>query len=282
MKSIYYLVALLALLAFSACEKPANIALPSSDPKPVVFAFLSPEEPTIEVSVTLSNPIFNNKPSNSEFTVVRNALVELVDETGKKVILPFNLLDDNYSISQSLMPLLPGKKYKVLVSFDAYKVYGETTILDKAVPIKNVEATQLGRDEFDNIRYAFYTRWDDIANQANYYRIMMESRYSWGGQDTFYSLFLDQLQFDGSNDGKEMFVRNELSFSPFMMGEKNYFDCYLIHADFSYFEYHKRRLNYFGDDPFGEPLPMYSNIKGGGLGVVSSYRKTLVELTVGG
>lgn len=283
MKKICFIATLLAIIAFSACEKPANIALPNSDPKPVVFAFLSPEEQNIEVSVTLSNPIFNNKPSGSEFKVVRNALVELEDAAGKKIVLPFDFVKDNYSVPQTMMPLLPGKKYKVLVSFDNYKVYGETTILEKVVPIKNVEATQLGRDEFDNIRYSFYTRWDDLANQANYYRIILESRWSsWDGRDTLYGQVLDQLQFDGSNDGKEMFLRTELSFNPFMMDVKSYFDCYLIHADYPYFEYHKRRLNYFGEDPFGEPLPMYSNIIGGGLGVVASYRKYRTEFTVGG
>jgi hypothetical protein len=58
-------------------------------------------------------------------------------------------------------------------------------------------------------------------------------------------------------------------------GNNTGFNVYLLNTDIHYYEYHKRRLNYYGDDFFSEPVQQYSNVIGG-LGVVCSYRKTSI------
>ncbi len=274
MKSKLIIYFLLLVLGFSACEKPANVDLPSAEPKPVVFAFLSPEENEIKVSVTLSNPIFNNKPQSNQFEVIKDALVQLEDNTGKKINLTFDIFTDAYLANQTQMQILPGEKYKVLVSFRQYAVFGETTVPANAIPFTKVEINQEGRDNFNNIKFGLYARWQDPANEVNYYRTLIESKYVWNDADTLYSsIQYDKVLSEPSNDGKEMLLRYNVLFNDGALDQKNYLDVYLLHTDYNYYEYHKRRLSYVGEDIFVEPLPMYSNIKGGGLGVVGSYRK---------
>jgi hypothetical protein len=264
----------LLVLGFLACEKPANVDLPSAEPKPVVFAFLSPEEQEIKVSVTLSNPIFTNKRQVYNFKQVTNALVQLENGIGQKITLTYDGLKLAYAATQTQMPIIPGISYKVSVSFDKYAVFGETTIPAKAIPFTKVEINQEGRDNFNNIKFGLYARWQDPANEVNYYRTLIESKYVWNGTDTLYSSFqYDKVLSEPSNDGKEMLLRYNVLFNDGALDQKNYLDVYLLHTDYNYYEYHKRRLSYVGEDIFVEPLPMYSNIKGGGLGVVGSYRK---------
>lgn len=281
MKKFKYIIAILSSLTLFACERPADVEVPNSDPKPVVFAFLSPEDSVIKVSVTLSNPIFTTKPQDNNIKVVADARVTIENEEGKKVPLNFNFFSTGYTINQSEFKIEPGKKYKVNVSFEKYNVYGETTIPNNPININTIEAIEMGKDEFDNVKYAFYTRWIDEPMQSNYYRVVVESKSAWGQWDTMYNYMYDAMQSDLSNDGKELFIRTELYYYEGMLGQKNYLDVNLLNTDYHYYEYHKRRLNYFGDDPFSEPIPMYTNIKGGGLGVVGSYRKVVKEYAIG-
>ena len=86
----------------------------------------------------------------------------------------------------------------------------------------------------------------------------------------------DKMFSDTNKDGEILSDKFEYYDYGFA-GNTPTFNAYLVNTDIHYYEYHRRRLNYFGDDPFSEPLQQYSNVKGG-LGVVCSFRKTMLRV----
>lgn len=277
MKQIIIIVSFLLSCSFIACEKAADIPLPEAKSKLVIMSFLSPEEEFITVSVTVSKPLYN-QPKSNEFPVVPNAFITIIDNLGDSAIIPYDPTRLEYRLEQSIYPLAPGKTYTIKAKLDNFSVSGSTTIPLSMVPIKEAKGEMQGSDPYGNLKFAFSTKWDDVVGEKNYYRIAIDEKYGYSPWDTTYSLMSDQFQSDEYNDGKEMFNRGEI-YNYGGMQKEFYFDIYLLTTDYNYYEFNKRRINYFGDDPFSEPLPMYSNIAGG-LGVVGSFRRTNSNLII--
>jgi hypothetical protein len=277
MKKLYILFSLFFSLVLASCEKPATIPLPEAKPKAVVMSFLCPEEEYIRVSVTVSKPLYN-QPKSFEFPIVPNAIITITDNLGNTSIVPFHPTRLEYQLEQSIFPLFPGRTYTLNVKFDNFEVSGATTIPVTMVPIKEAKGDLQGVDQFGQLQFAFSTKWDDAKGEKNYYRIAIDEKFGFSPWDTNYSLMSDQFQSDEYQDGKEMFSRGE-AYDYGEMQNEYYFDIYLLTTDYNYYEFNKRRVNYFGDDPFSEPLPMYSNMAGG-LGVVGSFRRTSFPVTI--
>lgn len=287
MKKIVFINIILLALGLASCDRLATeVEPPKVDAQLVLFSFLSPEDKNIKVEVSRSKPVFANTNNTKPIDLITDATVTITNENGLSIQLPYVDSANSYLISATQFAILPGKKYTVTASHGDKKVSGVCTIPLDTVSFVELSTRKLADPSTSSFGpYYLHTfKWNDPVGQQNFYRVSLE--------DFFVSIFIDdtttyvQNVFDGmyddkSKDGKAITgVYSNYSFYGFFNDTtQKVLDCYLLSTDIHYFEYHKRRLNYFGDDPFSEPVQQYSNVTGG-IGVVSAFRRTKGKLVV--
>ncbi|MDZ4666375.1 MAG: DUF4249 domain-containing protein [bacterium] len=271
MKSTLNIWILFCLIAFSACQRVATVKVPQTDPLPVMFSFLSPESEGSAVTLTMSVPIFGSN-SYGNFDPIANAQVTLSDNNGNSKVMPYSILNTAYYLDQTEFKINPGMTYTIEAKFKEYTLKGTTTIPLVMVPFEEVIGEKLASDPNGTERYFLKMKWKDQASIKNYYRVNLEDFKSSTPGDTNAFSVGDKMYSDEGKDGQILSDKYEY-FDYSLSGGAPSFNAYLLNTDIHYYEYHKRRLNYYGDDPFSEPVQQYSNVKGG-LGVVCSYRKS--------
>jgi hypothetical protein len=265
------------LLVISSCERAANVEVPSTEPQPVMYSFLSPDSKGSAVTLTMSVPIFGNN-SSGEFKPITVATVTIKDNNGNSMLMPFDVNNGAYYLAQTEFAIVPGHTYTVEAKFNNYTLTASTTVPLTIIPFEEVVAEKLSTDPNGVDRYFLKMKWKDQSNVSNYYRINLEELSSVNPKDTFSFSIGDKMYTDVGKDGEVLSDKYEY-FNYEMGSDIPEFYAYLLNSDIHYYEYHKRRLNYFGDDPFSEPVQQYSNVKGG-LGVVCSYRKSSMKVVL--
>jgi hypothetical protein len=194
-----------------------------------------------------------------------------------------------------------GKNYKL-------KVFGKTNVLDvdaiipNPVLINNVNFA-LVIDEYGSGNVEIAVKFNDPPNQENYYRITVfpnpmvyvDDRYPTGFWLSSNDLVIKSL-FGGDNALNSSPENGYLIFNDQLINGKDY-ELKINMVDYEIFAYlseqetvtrgytvrlhsisrdyylylKSRQLNsYTSDDPFSEPVPIYSNINGGG-GIWAAY-----------
>lgn len=261
-----YLIILLPVLAITACRKEVNLKLPETTSKPVVFAYISPEDTLIKVKVTRSMPLF--KPFNeANFEPYTNAKVVL-SNTAKEVQLPFNSSTGNYEIKTAAFGIEYGMWYKLKVTLqNGQTAEGETRVPSKSVKI-NTAQYALRTVNASTILNVFVTYHDDHTVE-NYYNLFVCSMDTIGS-DTLYR-GVDDREFSVSPEvqGGEQKLMLGL-YDSVSVKRAIGFDCYLLNCSKEYYLFYKSVYSYSGGSPFSEPMPMYSNITNG-YGVFAAY-----------
>jgi hypothetical protein len=258
-------------LAFLSCEKEADVALPSTKPKLVLFAFLSNENAQQTAFVSISSPVIGNY---QEPRTITDARVYLISETGERVDFDFVWQVGFYVTPLSAIAIEPGKSYTVYAVLNNDSVWGTTRVPQQAASFSEYVKTKVPSPFEWEQKRRITCKWTDIPGQDNYYRITFYPKPEFPAEDAeelYNGFFLDRQQ-----DGKTMASSFEVNVYNPEPNQSSY-ALNLVTSDLPYYEYHRRRVNYAGEDPFSEPSPMYNNVKGG-LGVVGSYLKTSVEL----
>lgn len=253
-----------------------DVEVPNIAPKLVLFGFLSPEDSMIEVEVSMSAPIFGNTINTGNLTV-SNANVQISDGA-MSVNIPFNTFTQKYNISQSIFSLIAGQTYTITASANGLTAKGVTTIPKSIVHMEKASAKLITTSASGENQLLFTLMWKDEPIEKNYYRVHLDQLYysTWSGDSTASSIG-DGMFKDENKDGTSFSDQYEYNYFKGSGTPENYY-VYLLNTDIHYYEYHRRRLVYFGDDPFSEPFQQYSNVEGG-LGVVSSFRKSRVVIT---
>jgi hypothetical protein len=280
MKRKHTILSIFSLITLASCERLVdNVEVPRIPPQLVMYSFLSPEDSIIKVEVSMSTPLFENVTNRvGNINYITNAQVSIQSNTGRSASFP--AFDDEafaYTLSANAYPILPGETYRITVQHTGKTAWGETTIPAMAVPIEEVSHVRLVQNNSVGNAPAFKIRtvWNDPANENNFYHVVVNSLFSYqiepGAPREEYSFDIcnTNLYDDQRRKGHQMFsVCDEYNFR---LGDTSFYKVFLLTTDRSYYDYHIRRLNYFGEDPFSEPIPMYHNVKGG-LGVIGSYR----------
>jgi hypothetical protein len=273
MKNIKLISILSSIVLLFSCERTATVDVPQVDPMPVMFSFISPESEYTAVTITKSVPIFG-KSSHGEFEVIKNAEVTINDNNGASAQMIYDGLSKSYKIDQSAFPINPGLTYYIVAKFPGYELKASTTVPNDAVYLSEVTSEKLVSDPNGGQKYLLRTKWVDRPGIVNYYRVNLEELVSHNQSDTNGFSIGDQVHSDYQRDGQV--ISDKYEYYEYDFGGNNTgFNVYLLNTDIHYYEYHKRRLNYYGDDFFSEPIQQYSNVIGG-LGVVCSYRKTSI------
>ncbi len=281
MKKITYSILVLILAVSTACEKVVtNVDVPKMEPQMVLFGFISPEEKIINIDLTLSKPIYGGNKSGQfgAFEPVKNASVIITSETGQAVTLSYIDSTESYRVSQSIYKIEPGKTYTITAVSPTKSVKAVCTVPSDTIPFKELTWTKTGSTSGSGFGpyFKYVCKWDDPVQKGNYYRLVIQQFYSGpfgnGGGNDVCNNFLD----DETRNGQLLATTCEdYSYQP----DTNYREVYLLNTDIHYYEYMRRRVNYYGDDPFSEPFPQYSNVQNG-LGVFCAFRRTNRSLVI--
>jgi hypothetical protein len=252
---IIFITMLTMLMACNNISNVEDVDVPHQEQKLVVQSFISPQDTLIKVSVTLSQPIFNN-PHSNDFPIVENAVVKISDGIITKTLTFFNdIYTSYYSINTSEFPIVVGKTYYLTVTTPDGKSVKATTTIPSSNKTLTCSLVQTS-DEYTNILIA---QWNDPAGTEDYYQV-------WYANPTYYdSTIYDYPRItvdytDKNSDGMLLTKRIEIEEYSVSGGKVS-----LIHASKEYYLYHskvKASLNSEGN-PFSENIQVYSNIDGG-------------------
>ncbi len=269
------LLSFMLLIILSSCERVANVDVPVADPMPVMYSFLSPETSLSTLTITMTAPLYGNS-SSGNFETIRIADVTISDNNGASAKMIFDANINSYFVNQNDFPINPGLTYTIEAKFDNYSLKASTTVPSLMIYLDEAIGEKLTPDPSGADRYLIRMKWKDAPGVTNYYRVNLEELKSLNPGDSNAFSIGDKMFSDTNKDGEIMSDKFEYYDYGFA-GNTPTFNAYLVNTDIHYYEYHRRRLNYFGDDPFSEPLQQYSNVKGG-LGVVCSFRKTMLRV----
>ncbi len=275
MKKYIYIVAITIL--FASCDKEVeNVKLPETTPKLVVYSYISPVDTIVSVSVAMSVPIFNNTGGTPQD--ITDATVIISDENGKNAQLIYNSTIKLYTIPASDFPIVAGETYFLKVSANDKIVDASCT-----VPLNNNNSLQIlsldsNTNQYNEKEYTLRVKYKDTPNQKDYYRLCSVVKLINNNQGELFTTY-EKMNFEFGN---ELIDDNDKDGQTFSFKLKYYYyenefssliDCfkiYLLETDKEYYEFHNSMKNYQGENPFSEPVLIYSNMNGG-YGVFGAY-----------
>ena len=276
MKKIYLIIIL--GLFFYSCEKTAdNVNIPDIDPKIVTQSFLTENEDSIIVYVSWSTPIYGT--SSYGFNDIEDANVKITNN-GNTIKLNYkanntSMYEKNgyYIGAASSLNMKAGETYTLDISEPkGNHITAETTIPEKPNYTLNLSRIDSTKSDWSQYEYTYQYTYNFIGNNSgdvNYYTIKKmgySNFYGGGGKDSAVFNFIYQgSRYIKVKKGESISLICN-SYYPLDSAK-----VYIFNTDKSYYEYHKSiELNRGGDNPFSEPVIIYSNIKNG-LGVFCSY-----------
>jgi hypothetical protein len=272
-------IVFVGLWSVSCTEMVTDIDLPEVDPKLVVNTWVSPGDTFLRATVTRSYPVGKSHDWNTN-PDVPDAIVR-ISNGSQTVQLVYDNMEMAFKASASGFSLVPGGSCSITATASGYEaVDGSTTIPSQSsLPLEYLGVQQIYDEEWgdDVNRYDFKIR--DIPGEENFYRVYMEFSFQ---DDTAFDDFYYLEPANGypylsdvNKDGEDILV----SFHDASLMTPYYVRLIVLSTDEAYYRYHKSVYNFSGDDPFAEPVQIYTNINNG-LGAIGSYLtyKKLVRL----
>lgn len=272
--SILTILFLLLASLFYSCEPEivTKIDLPEEDPKLSVSAYLIPSDTMHMIYIGKSKP--HNVPTSENWSV-KNAVATITD--GNTTITLDNLGEGYYGFSQGDLQITPGKKY----DFNAYAPgFSKSVtsscvipgIFDPALQVVSIDKTK--SDETTIYQVTFKIK--DNPGTADLYRVAgnMEFIDTNTLEITNIPMSPGQPRFsmfdDVGRDGSEIQLRFD-GYEYTWMGQGSGLKLVSINLDVfrtdePYYKFHYPFVvkQYYPDDnPFAEPVIIYSNITNG-------------------
>ena len=278
--NLIYGIFISVLLLNSGCESDANVTVPSTERKLVVGGFLSPNENEHEISLSLSEPLFSTDP----FFNTTNANVTISSE-GSSYQIAYDVDAAAFVFNNSQFNIANGKNYHLkIVAENGKTVEADMTTLSDTMP--SIEEFKINKDTIysewssNQIRYNLKLNWKDIASEKNYYRLTANRLVKYfGAIDTTIEPIEEFNSFTLKDDlGKDgQILSSTLKFDDYSLNNETVgFEIVLMKIDVNYYNYYKTLNNYAGEDPFAEPVILFSNIQNG-LGVFSNFQSIKIR-----
>ena len=274
MKNIYRIISgLVALTAISCEELVESVDLPQVEPVLVVQSFISPQDSFILVSVSESMPVLGTVSSFEQVNYIDDATVTIYDGEGHSKVVPFSGISGKYALPATMFEVVAGQTYYLEVTDkQGRQVKSHCTVpayANETLAITGFDT--VGDGDFKDI-YVKY-QFTDTPGDQNYYRVAVNGTAideSGTGLITFpiSDYYEGQIYItDKNQDGKTFLFRQHI-YEDYLVSVT----FLLLHTDRHYYDYHKSVSGFIGDDPFSEPVLIYTNIEGG-LGVFAAYNQ---------
>lgn len=276
--------------------------LPETDSKLVVACFISPQDTVLAAKVTETKLLIGTTGDIRDD--ITNASVSLSDGS-KSIRLVYSSKLGYYRALPSELPILVGKTYTISVNTpDGRQVNASTTVPNntaiKEVKIDStkVNAFQQG-NSVTNTEYDVKVIWQDKVGETNYYRAISEYVFLYRIVDSInkkvinapVSAIVDLRTID-DKDADGQLVSLNRTYLPTNIGgniqgqdanlktKLDKIKVGLFQTDIHYYNYHTSlRRQRENNNPFAEPVLLYTNINGG-FGCFSAYNATWQEFKV--
>lgn len=280
-KAAFYL---LFVLLLGGCTKKAKISLPEREEKLVVTSFISPDDTTLLVVVRSSTPKFSYSSFGNENETIGDAQV-MISAPGRALTIPLDPIFRVYWAKTKDFPIHPGETYTLVVTaWNGERVRATTTVPLDTLQILAFEGDLQKSEGMQNnhrmdISYSFeVSDQPGVTNYvAMYHRKNMlignDSSGFFGGFDYFdfgTGIFDDDeheaaTSYHGSSRS-EMYLDSSFAVE---------IDLHVLNSSREFYLYNRsvQQSLFVGDNPFAEPVLVYSNVEGG-FGCFGSYRCT--------
>ncbi|OZI08067.1 hypothetical protein BWI93_11210 [Siphonobacter sp. BAB-5385] len=276
---------LLALLGMSSCTQELNDLSIESDRKLVIECYLNPASPDIRVLVKQTKPIQGaGSGDRSPGPSVTNANVLLSD--GKQQIrIPFDDNSDQYRLEAVKYKLVAGRSYTLRVSAKGFPETSASCTIPKPMSTLQSRDGKLTYIPDDNKLFKVYKKrtlsWNITQTNATHYYLVGSGEgkltpVQLNGRDSaVVALEKTQVVAFLTNTGKSISTP-QLDFllgqarkvnDPQIISEAPVY-TFVYHVDPNYYQFMEsvKLQREVGDNPFAEPVPIYTNIKNG-LGI---------------
>lgn len=299
----------------SLVEIVPEFELDNNESKLVVHAYLSPHDTLVKVYVTQSTPVFSDEAIAREDMVVADAVVVLAG-ADREVVLRYDSTHLAYLINaDEFGGIRAGATYRLQVRDSKRSVEAETTVpsAPPAIASYQLDTAYSSFGDFYGRKDTSLTvqfTWKDPPGTGNYYRVAGKALILTDYRETDAAgkpvirrgRATVPLQWDDSFGGSEFqtdanlngqvmqsplarislrrpaFV-TESGTEPGRRPEVKNITLDLLHTDAHYYRYHQsaRDHDIAADNPFAEPVLLYSNVRGG-LGVFSSFNSFSIDI----
>ncbi|WP_337044471.1 DUF4249 domain-containing protein [Emticicia sp. 17c] len=243
---------------------------------------------------------------------VDNARVVLSDSKQNSVVIPYNKTDAVYMIDARRFPIKAGETYTLTAEATLGKIEANCTVPVEVAPITEyqIDTTSVGQGEGVVKTFNINFKWQDITDQPNYYSTKINVlatmlvpeargnqyvynprliRYNgYWTEDVAHELYQSDLNRDGktieSPKGivslySEIVRANGQTYPVKFGGQKSIVTLEVLNTDKNYYNYHRsvRNNNRQDDNPFAEPVPIFSNVKNG-LGCFAASNKSVLKV----
>lgn len=291
MKKYIYLYAIICGLPFAACEKDTKVNIPPHTPRLVINGII-PENGLFQVRAGKSQGILT--PNTSSQYAVTNAVIVLFENGVAADTLKYDAAQFLYATRTSKRAQ-PGKTYQLAAAAPGFTTATATTatpakpVITRLVFTPNARTTTEG-NQLDDLTVTF----NDPGSEKDYYlvRVMIA-----GGNNFYYPVYCiysndidierpptdDPMSSNSCLSGEQVMLRDvnfngrakqlRISFDagaadPFIEpGTGRMFRSYveLQHITEDQFKFLKSRdaYDFAADNPFAEPVLVYSNVKNG-------------------
>jgi hypothetical protein len=245
-------------------EVPETIPVPRIT-QPYVGVFLCPTAPTIQVMLSKITPALGEGYEPDALSIP-DATVQLRDEAGRMLTIPYNR-DLTYQAKNQGF-IQRGKTYHLLVTTPrGDRLEGACTI-----PDQNINTTQVRIESLS--QSTFRLTWSDVSNQTDYYSVLNSGLEIYKRDSILNSISDLKVLTDNVADPNRRFNSPTLNQTASIPNSTNAFynSVFISRTDSSYYRYHKSLIdqNIAKENPFSEPINLYSNIKGG-YGIIAGY-----------
>jgi Domain of unknown function (DUF4249) len=289
-KIIIYNLLIISQLAIFCCKSLVTeidpSILPQTDSKLVIACFISPQDTVLAAKVTETKVLIGSTGGIRDD--ITTATFKLSDGT-KTINLVYNAALGYYRALPSQLPIITGKTYTINVSTpDGRKVDATATVptssVIKEMKFDSAKVTDTRRNmTTTNTEYSVKLIWQDLAGISNYYRGVgfFETNYrdNSGNLVNASSTVDFRTTDDKGSDGQlisltgtyQPRVNNGGGGGPGGGGNQTNGAIRLLkvrvglfQTDRNYFNYHAALRQQRGNNnPFAEPVLLYSNINGG-------------------
>lgn len=291
----------LMILITTSCEKSINVSIPLTQSK----LFINSLTQTGNIfEANLGKTVSVLAPRDSNNYKVNDALVQLYVNNIITDTLIYNSISKNY-IAKNNTTSLPGNTYLLKATASGYNIAEAETATPAAILIQQITRRVKARkdptgEDMDEIKITF----QDDEDEANYYLFSIKlPTYANDTSITYYGFpcfSSGDADIERSNINDPTTIDNCI-YSEFFMTDKNfngrlkeislfmlsrYLEPFLNTANnkmykaivelnsitYNHYKYRKSRDSYINnnDNPFSEPVLIYSNVKNG-YGIFSSF-----------
>lgn len=251
----------------------------------MLTCFLSPDEDSLTARITWSKPIFG--VDNNYIETVTDATVEITGPDGSAGFY-LEPVSEAYIVHKELITIKPGATYTVTARIPSGEmVRGTCTVpqrSENSFETDVLDSVLQYQDGNGNNVYSYNVRmrFKPSAAGENWYRLVAYQRLFQDyfpdkpAQESWETLDydLDSRFFVSSGPSSNPYTAIVSTGSGFYndLDSSKVYRFLLVQGDRSYYQFHESVFNFEGDNPFAEPVQLFTNVEGG-LGVVCSYLK---------